>query len=223
MVELFENSLKLIERNIFSFLIMLIIFLFAYLVLYEIALLFGLINALLFSLVYGIFSAVEFLIFAIYIASLGNVANLIIENKTADYISSIKKGIDIVRSRSSITLIILILGFIAGFLSITFDGVPGLYGLGAGIGSIILGIFYFVVTGISLSGYLTNDNKNFLAVFDKINKVSPNAGITLYIIALLPIVPILGALQMLVLGLAVVLIVSYEKSKAMVVHHKHTK
>ena len=106
MVELFENSIKLIEKNIFSFLIMLIIFVLANLILSSIALIiFSFNNTLIFSIIYGIFSAIEFLIFAIYIASLGGMSNSIIENKTVDYVSSIKKGVDIVKARSSITYI----------------------------------------------------------------------------------------------------------------------
>ena len=115
-----------------------------------------------------------------------------------------------------VTVIILILGFVAGIVS----GVGSYRYTGFSLfgGLFIQGLFYAIAVGIALSE-LTGKRHgiNFITLFNKINLTSPNAAITLYIITLMSVIPLIGFLQGILISLPIMIIILYDK------HHSEKK
>ncbi len=211
MTELFNSAMGVIEKNIVNFLIMIVAFLVISLV---VAGVFSVIINLIFVgflsyLINGIEFAVVLVILAWYIASLAEISKEMINNNSIDYVKSIKTGLNNIKKNSSALIVIAALGFVGGFIvqSVFGYGFINPYNFG---GSVIEGIFYALAVGIALSEFVGKSNGlNFTKLFDKINKVSPNSGITLYIITIISIIPGIVILQFLLVGLPVVIIVLF--------------
>ncbi len=211
MVELFSSALKVIEKNIVNFFIMFIAFLIISFIVYGIFtfIISITVGAFFGYLVTGIDLAIALIIFTWYIASLTEMSREMISNNSVDYVKSIKVGLNNISKNSSAIIAIAVLGFIGGFIAqfVFGHGVISYYDFGS---NIIEGIFYAIAVGIALSEFVGKRNGfNFIKLFDKVNKVSPNAGITLYIITVLSIIPGIGVLQFLIIGLPVMILVLF--------------
>ncbi|MEM0201007.1 MAG: hypothetical protein QXD23_01230 [Candidatus Micrarchaeaceae archaeon] len=212
MVDLFDNALKIIESNIVNFFIMFVLFIIIFFIIYGIfTIIISLTIGLFFrSLLPGFQTALSLIILTWYISSLGEMSKSILNNKTVDYVNAIIKGLYNLKINFSPVLIIAILGFIGGFIEqLTFGN--GFLGYGLFNFSVIQGIFYLIAIGIALSEFVGKKNGiNFTHLFNKINKISPNAGISLYIIVLISIIPIGEVLQILIMGFPVIIIILFE-------------
>ncbi len=216
MAELFDVAIKYAEKNVLSFLLMFIIFFAINLIIGGIiAVILGIVTLLspIFILFFsGVSSAISFFILAWYISSLGDVSKSLISNTMPNYINSIFNSLSLMMNNLFPTLIIVILGFIGGVVAGVLPG----FSLGASyFGNLFIeGLFYAAATGIALSELTGKRNGiNFTHIFNKINSTSSNAGVTLYILVLLPVIPVLGFIQGLLLGLAVLIILLFETHK----------
>lgn len=217
MTDLFDATIKVVEKEIVNLFIMFIVFLVISIILYGIfSLIIGLTIGIFFSyFVVGIEVALALIIFTWYIASLSDMGKDVLGNKVLDIMKSVKVGLNNIKNNTSSVIVIAVLGFIGGFIAQLSFGIRpfGFFDFGA---YVIEGIFYAVAVGIALSEFVGKKNGlNFLTLFDKVNKISPNAGITLYIVTALAIIPGIGFLQGLIIGMPVIIILLFESG----IHH----
>ncbi len=231
MAELLDTVIKYAQKGVLAFLLIFIIFFAINLVVGGIVDVIGslIIRVLPMILIFfaGVTMAISLFLLALYIASVSKIAKSIIENKAPNYINAIRDGINVLKDNSDITIIILILGFVGGILSAigggVYTGIGGIAYTGFGVyfgGLFIQGLFYVIATGIALSCLTGKRNSlNFTILFNKINVSSPNAAIVLYILTLLPIIPVIGYLDGILIGIPVLIIILYE-SHATVIKHE---
>ncbi len=213
--ELFDVSFELATKGIFYFIVIIAIFVAFYL--FEAGLfdLVGLSTALPSGAAYSgavglmtaISTAVSAFLLGLYVSTLYEAVKYIRTGKNVDYMNSLKQGYIKMVSRRNTTLSIIGLGFIAGLTSgtITVFAVPlGASLLGSTAIIFIVGIFFAVISGVSISGYSdTRYCTDFPTLYGYVNSSSPNSGVFLYIATLFPILPFIGSLQILLLPLAI--------------------
>ncbi len=146
----------------------------------------------------GVSGAVLALVVLWYVDGVIAVYGHIKDKKDVDYVSCITGSLGKVFSDANTAILMAGIGFVAGIVS-TFLGTVGAGALGA----IVYGILAAVYTAVALVSANGERpvNPNFVETFQKVNGMSGNAGIYLWVTVLVGIIPGFGIVQTLMLPL----------------------
>ncbi len=217
--DLLNPAFKFLSDNFVSFLLLTVVFLIAYFAIYGIfSAIAGAVsftsayygpfyysafgfNQLTYAIVQSIGTLLMSAAVLIFIASLFETIALI-KSKKFDFALAIGNGIKRALSNKNLLAIVLLLGFVGGFLSSYAGAGPDYLFYVNWLGFFVFGLFTAAYVGIALGAQSSSHNANFLQVF---SKISGNAGAVLYVTLLASIVPVFG---IILLPLAVIILES---------------
>lgn len=212
--DLWQDALSFLTKNIKEYAILVVLFLIVLAVIYSIAsglssvfLIFyaGTIGFAISSIIiFSLWGLLYAFVTGAYLFALKDSITSLNKGAQLDYIGSIATGFKTMMRNSKMTSIVLIMGLVSGLIYGSFNALSN-YALLV-VGQIFSGVVYAGVVLFLLSTVYGLDMFKLFEKIKNINTISPNAGLFLVLTILLPIIPIVGALEIFLLAFTMVIL-----------------
>ncbi len=212
--DIWQDSISFLEKNIKEYGILVVLFLVILAVIYSIAsglstlffiLYVGSIGFTIGSIIlFSLWGLLYALVTGTYMFALKDGINSLNKNQQLNYVGSITNGFKSMTKDMNMTYTVSIIGLVSGFIYGAFNALSN-YGLSV-IGQILSGVVFAAAIVFLLSKMYGLSIPKLVDKIKSINHTSPNAGLFMILTIVLPIIPIVGALEIFMLSFALVIL-----------------
>lgn len=212
--DIWQRSLDFLTKNIKQYAVLVAVFLVVLAVAYSIVGTFSQVFLLLYmrgaALIVGsmalfsVWGVLYAFITGAYIFGLKDGISALLKKGQIDYVHSAISGLTTMLFNKKLLLEVLFLGLVSGAI---YGILSAFYNYAIlAVGQIFSGIAYSLIVLILLSNAYSLNISKFIEKIKSINSSSPNSGLFLILTLGLPIIPLVGALDIFLLAFAVVLL-----------------